>query len=143
MPPHDHPPTAYLQRLRFLSWAYFILGALHGLLTCLSFFPLYHGIAIFGGFDDGNYHPHGPPAELFGLVYLIFGGFVLLVGGLFTGLMFALGRFLPQHKHYTFCATASGILCCLIPVGTILGITTIATLRHAQVQELFGQNHTA
>jgi hypothetical protein len=47
------------------------------------------------------------------------------------------GRWLQTRRHRTFCMVVAGINCISIPLGTLLGVFTLAALTKADVQRTF------
>ncbi len=56
---------------------------------------------------------------------------------LITTAVFAVAGFLEQRRHYLFCMTVAGLLCLLVPLGTVLGVFTIIVLSRTSVNDAF------
>jgi hypothetical protein len=124
------------EHLRLLSIFYYVKGGITALFACI---PIIHAVLglvfIFApqAFGHGN---DQPPAFL-GWLFLILGGFLILVGWTFAILAVITGRCVGRRKHYTFCLMVACIECVSVPFGTVLGIFTIVVLNRPSVKELF------
>jgi uncharacterized membrane protein YhaH (DUF805 family) len=125
-----------------------ILSICHYVLAGLCLFPMLYGLfymvmGIFFGAMIASSAPRdgGPPAALFGGIF-IFIGLIIAVIALTVGiLLFKAGRNLSSHQSYTFCFVIACISCVFMPFGTVLGIFTIIVLLRDSVKGLFnGQN---
>ncbi|HRH46468.1 MAG TPA: hypothetical protein PKY82_32795 [Pyrinomonadaceae bacterium] len=131
-----------LDQLRLLSIFHYVLAGL-----CI--FPLLYGvfymvIGIFAGAmiaSAPNNKDGGPPAVLFGGIFVFIGLFIVIVSLTIGFLIFKSGRNLSKQTGYTFCFVIACISCVFMPFGTILGIFTIIVLSRDTVKALFnGQN---
>ena len=131
-----------LDQLRLLSIFHYVLAGL-----CI--FPLLYGvfymvIGIFAGAmiaSAPNTNDSGPPAVLFGGIFVIIGLFIVIVSLTIGFLIFKSGRNLSKQTGYTFCFVIACISCVFMPFGTILGIFTLIVLSRDTVKAIFnGQN---
>ena len=53
-------------------------------------------------------------------------------------LLFLTGRNIDRRRHHTFCLVVACVECLFLPLGTVLGIFTIAVLLRPSVKGLFG-----
>jgi hypothetical protein len=77
------------------------------------------------------------PFPLFGLMFAVVGGSIVLLGWALAVCIALAGRSLAQRKRYTFCLALAGIQCAFTPFGTVLGVFTIIVLIRPSVKALF------
>ena len=77
------------------------------------------------------------PALLFGLMFTLIPGFIMLCGWALAICLIVAGRQLAKRKHYMFCFLMACIGCILMPYGTVLGVFTIIVLMRPSVKVLF------
>lgn len=127
-----------------------ILSICHYVLAGLCVFPLLYGLfymlmGIFFGVaiaNAPNQPPDGPPAALFGGIFVFVGLIISAVALAFGIVLYKAGRNLSSHQSHTFCFVIAVISCFFMPFGTILGVFTIIVLMRDSVKSLFGgQNH--
>jgi len=131
-----------LDHLRILSICHYILAGF-----CL--FPFLYGVfymimgIFFGAIIASAPQPdNGPPAVLFGGIFIIIGGIISVIALTVGILLLKSGRNLSNHRGYTFCFVIACISCVFMPFGTILGIFTIIVLMRDSVKTIFnGQNY--
>jgi hypothetical protein len=140
------------ERLRLLSIAYYISGALGAVFvsfllihlcvfTAISFMPE-------SAFQSkGNEHATmqgspqsvqktssaGPPVIIFRIVAVVI-GVVILCGWTLGGLTFYAGRCIAKRRNRTFVLVMAGINCIWIPNGLLLGIATFLALGSADAK---------
>jgi len=129
-----------LEHLRLLAIFHYVVAILAGL---FSLFPIIHlaiGIAAVTGHLD---HEHGgtPMPALFGWMFIVFAGAMMMLGFAFAICLFLAGRSLAHRKRYLFCLVVACVACMFMPFGTILGVFTIIVLLRPSVKQLFGQAH--
>jgi hypothetical protein len=121
--------------LKLLSIFHYVVGGIAGLFAC---FPIIH-FAIGISMLISSFTPSaqdGPPA-LFGLLFTLIPGGIILLGWAFAICIILAGIFISQRKNYMFCMVMAGIECTFTPFGTVLGVFTIVTLIRPSVKELF------
>ena len=130
-----------LQHLRILSIFHYVVAGISGLFAC---FPIFHfGIGlsmVVGSFT--NPEEMGPMA-LFGLVFTVIAGSIMLFGWIFAILIALAGYNLASKKNYMFCLVMAGVECIFTPFGTVLGVFTIIVLMRPSVKELFAYHPAA
>ena len=128
-----------LEHLRLLSIFHYVVAGLTALFACFPIFHLAFGLVMFfaPGSLESNNHP--PPGELrfIGLFFAAFAGTFILAGWTLAVFILLAGRNLARHRRYTFCLMVAGIMCMLMPFGTVLGVFTIVVLVRPPVKELF------
>lgn len=130
-----------MNNLKTLSIFHFIMS---GFTAFVSSFPLIHvtiGILLLvfsaNGFFENQ--DEAPPAAV-GILFIIIGGFVVILGWTLAFLIFLSGRYLRNAKKYGYCLVIAGILCLMMPYGTVLGVFTIILLTREPVKKLFSEN---
>lgn len=128
------------EHLKLLSVFHYVVGGLAGF---FAFFPIIHlliGIVMLaGGFEEAATDEDFPHI-LFGLVFVIIPGLIMLCGWTLAICLIVAGRFLAKRKHYMFCFVIAAISCIFMPFGTVLGVFTIIVLARPSVKELFAAN---
>jgi len=136
------------ERLRILSIAYYISGALGAasisillihfcLFTAFSFIPeasfhqsppaQHHGQQAAGEHSPQSGVSDAFPVIIFRIVAGIL-GMIILCGWTLGGLTIYAGRCIARRKKRTFVLIMAGINCLWIPFGTLLGIVTFLAL---------------
>ena len=120
--------------LRLLSIFHYVLAALQALGACMPFIHVAIGIGIIaGGADVGGRHL----PVFVGLMFVLIGGFIILVGWTFAVCLFLSGCYLRERRNYNFSLIFAGFCCILFPLGTVLGVFTILVLLRPGVKELY------
>lgn len=124
------------QHLHLLSIFHFVVAGITALISC---FPLIHFTVGIGIIISGLTHPQrsGFPDVLFGLIFVVFAGTIILLGWGLAVCIALTGRYLAKRKHYTFCLVIAAIECMLTPFGTVLGVFAIIVLVRPSVKALF------
>ena len=124
------------QHLRLLTIFHYVLAAIIGLTACIPIIHLVVGALMIGGaFDKGS--SSGPP-EPVGWLFVGIAATVILLGWAAAVLTAMAGRFLAARRNYTFCMVVAGLLCLIMPMGTVLGVFTIVVLMRESVRAQFG-----
>jgi hypothetical protein len=108
-----------IQHLRYLAIGHYIGAAIIAVLACLPLIQFSVGLIFLFNLPappDGDLFP----MQLFGLMFALIGGMVLL-GWAFAALIFLAGRSLATRKRYMFCFVMAALCCALFPLGTTLG----------------------
>lgn len=123
------------QYLKILSIFHYVVGGITGLFACFPVFHLAMGISMLtGGFGPA---PDDFPFQLFGLMFVLIPGCIIVAGWALAGCMIAAGYFLSTRQKYTFCLVVAGVECIFMPFGTVLGVFTIILLVKPEVKALF------
>jgi hypothetical protein len=124
-----------LKHLRWLGNGYYANAALLFLFGLFPFIHLAIGIALVSGsFPDPS--GKGPPAA-FGWIFVAAAAIIILFMQTAAVCNLLAGRFIKQHKNYTFCFVMGAINCMFAPIGLILGVFTILLLLRDPVKEIF------
>jgi hypothetical protein len=132
-----------VEHLKILSICFYVLSGLCLLPVIFGLFYAVVGIFFSAAIMSADV-PHragDPPPELFGGIFVVFGGAIAL-GFLTLGLLILkVGRNLAKKQSYTFCFVIACIVCLWVPFGTVLGVFTIIVLMRDSVKAIFnGQN---
>ena len=125
-----------VQHLRYLTIGHYIGSAITALFAC---FPLIHlsiGL-IFLLKPPVTEGGEQFPAQLFGLMFAMIGGALVLCGWALAALIFVAGRSLAARKRHTFCVVVAALCCAFFPFGTALGVFTILVLTRPTVKAMF------
>jgi hypothetical protein len=125
-----------IEHLRLLTIGHYIAAGITALFAC---FPLIHlsiGLMLLTNPPTG---PEGEqfPSQMFGLMFALFGGALILGGWTIAALTFAAGRSIKARKRHTFCIVVAAISCAFFPLGTILGVFSILVLSRPSVKVMF------
>jgi hypothetical protein len=129
------------QYIQILSIFHFVVAGIAALAAC---FPIIHfmiGISMLAGsFFPNSAEAHTPfPFNMFGLLFTIIPGAMILFGWMFAITLALAGYFLLKRRHYLFCMVMAGISCAFTPFGTVLGVFTIVVLMRPPVKEQFNR----
>ncbi|MEO6994417.1 MAG: hypothetical protein ABI273_12355 [Lacunisphaera sp.] len=142
-PPLTATPSLATQRakdeehLRLLAIFHYVVAGLGALFAC---FPLIHvavGLMLFYHRGIPSHGQQGAPPEWFGLLFVVVGGFFVLLGWTAAICTFISGRYLARRRKRLFSFVMAAILCMFMPFGTILGIFTLIVLSRESVQQLY------
>jgi len=125
------------QYLQLLSIFHYIVAGIAALVACFPIFHLTIGVGmIIAALTGSN---EAAPMAVFGLVFALIGGSVILIGWAFAVCVAIAGRFLATRRHHTYCLVMAGIECLFTPFGTVLGVFTLLVLTRPSVKEMFLQ----
>lgn len=129
--------TAHVrEELSLLATFYRMLGVLTAVLVVP--FVLNSFLSLYGGVGPGVAHlcdPVNGPLRI-----LTFGAWnaAFVLGGLaFAAVMFFAGRLFDQRRAYPSCKVVALLACIAVPVGTALGLYTLAVLARPSVKQLY------
>ncbi|HNW91875.1 MAG TPA: hypothetical protein PKM88_03080, partial [bacterium] len=119
--------------LTILSKVYFLLAGLTFL-----FLPIMTFLLAFSLIRFFKPNPHNSQS----VDYYMFGIFAIIVAGMMLGLALAImqlktWRFLANKQRWKFCITTAGLSCLLFPLGTVVGLYTISSLRRQEIRDIF------
>ena len=127
------------QTLETLKIFHYVFAGLTALGGCFPFIHLTVGIVIVTAGQTLTGADQTPPPAFAGWLFIAFAtAFILLLWTL-AALVFAAGRRLGQRRGRTFCMVVAGVLCAMVPMGTVLGVFTILTLQKPAVRVMFGE----
>jgi hypothetical protein len=123
------------EHLKLLSIFHYVVAAVAALFACIPFIHFFVGLSMVTGWlpDSGD----EPPIKLIGAFFMVVAGAVILCGWAFAICLATAGRYLSQHRSYTFCLVMAAIACMFMPFGTVLGVFTIIVLVRPSVKALF------
>lgn len=138
--PLDIQRAITLERLRLLSWAFYISGAIG--IVMVSFLLIHLAVLTSISFNPASIWPSekntqgAPPVGILRTIAL-FIGLIILIGWTLGGLTAFAGKCISQRKHRRFILIMSGINCIWIPYGTLLGVLAIMCLSTPHAKEIF------
>ena len=128
------------EHLKLLSVFHYVAGGITGVIACFPVMHLFMGLLLLvAGLGEASVDEKFP-VLLFGLMFILIPGFIILCGWALAVCLIIAGSFLAQRRHYTFCFVVACISCLLMPYGTVLGVFTIIVLMRPTVKELFAVN---
>jgi hypothetical protein len=140
--PSDVQSAITAERLRLLSLAFYISGAIGAVLVSflLIHFSIFLGLSFVPAtaWANGN-HQHvqdAPPAILFRIAAAVL-GCIILIGWTLGVLTFYAGRCVARREKRIFVLIMAGFNCIWIPYGTILGVITLIFLSSTEAERAF------
>lgn len=124
------------EHLRLLSIFHYVVGVLAVLFACMPIFHMIIGIMFIVAPNSMRPAPE-MPAALFGWVFLVVGGMMMLMGFAYAACLIYAGRCLGNRRRYTFCLVMGAVCCLFFPFGTVLGVFTLIVLTRPSVKEQF------
>jgi len=145
IPEAPHPSSVDDEQLRVLSVLYLVYG---GLAACVCLgavtFLFAGGIAVAAGAASASAAPASAPwnavgAGCAGCVFGAIGAGLSVLFGLAAALRIFTGWALRQRRYYTFCLVSAGITALGIPLGALLGVSTLIVLLRPSVERRFSE----
>jgi hypothetical protein len=135
------------EQLRLLSVLWFVYGGLAACICLAALVVLFAGVIAFTA-AVASAPPSSAPwnavaAGVAGCVFGAIGGGFSLLFGTAAALRILTGLALRQHRYYTFCLVVSGIMALQIPLGALLGISSMIVLLRPSVGRLFSETAPA
>lgn len=139
----DYQMLRDADHLRLLALFHYIYG---GIVIAMSSFAIVHlvlGIVMIvnpGAFAA----PRGQvPDRMLGWLFALMGGAVLVIGWTVGLLTILSGRWIKQRRRRLFSMILAGVNCMWVPLGTVLGVTTLMVLLRESVRALYEPQATA
>jgi hypothetical protein len=131
-------------QLRLLSVLHYVMAGFTALFSLFPVIYLVLGIAVLSGAMPMDGSTASSPGEVQLMGWMFTGlGAVFFLGMLATaGLIGYAGRCLARSQRHTLCMVAAGVCCMFMPLGTLLGVFTLATLTRTPVRERFAHGAT-
>lgn len=127
--------------LNVLAICYWVWG---GMILLLSLFGLIYvamGIAmVAGAFNSTATTQTGPPPDVFGWFFVVFGGLFVGIGQLTGWMNVVTGFSLKKDRRRMLCLITAGLNCLSVPIGTALGVFTFIVLSRPSVKAAFAAN---
>ena len=127
------------EHLRLLTIGHYIAGGMHIAFASLFIFHFVFMLVLSANpelFSHGDGPVAAPPRLFFEIFVWVLGLFILL-GWLFGALTIYAGRCLKARTHRTFCMVMAVLNALVIPVGTMIGISTLIVLSRPSVKRLY------
>lgn len=126
------------EHLKLLSNFHYVAGGITGVIACFPMIHLFIGmVMLVVGLGEAS-GDEKFPVLVFGLMFTLIPGFIILCGWTLAVCLIISGRQLARRTHYKFCFAIACVSCLLMPYGTVLGVFTIIVLMRPTVKELFG-----
>ncbi len=125
-----------IKHVELLSLFHYIVGGITAFFSCIPFIHVALGLAMLSGkmFKEG----HGaPPPAFIGWLFVIMGGFFIVLGWSMAVCIIVAGRQLKRHRNRMFCMVVAGLECMFMPFGTVLGVFTLIALNKDSIKEMF------
>jgi hypothetical protein len=124
------------QHLRMLVIGHYVAAAIVALVASV---PLIHlTVGLFFLFNPPPLNEGERfPVALFGLLFALIGGVIVLLGWTLAVCIFTAGRSIAARKRYYFCLVVAGVSCAFVPFGTVLGVFSLLVLLRPSVKALF------
>lgn len=131
-----------LKNLELLGMFHYIVGGITALISCMPFLHVFMGLSMLSGkfFEESN--GSGPP-PIMGWMFVVMGGFFIVLGWSMAVCIILAGKKLKQHKNRMYCMVVAGIECVFMPFGTVLGVFTLVALNKDSVKEIFAEQENS
>ncbi|HOI54609.1 MAG TPA: hypothetical protein PLP01_05135 [Phycisphaerae bacterium] len=126
------------EHLNLLSIFTYIYAGLMALTSCVAIIYVGLGIAMIAAPQTMGGPGGESPPEALGWIFILLGGFVLLLGWTIAALIALAGRNLRRRSRYWYCFVMACLMCLSVPMGTVLGVFTILVLCRPTVKTAFG-----
>lgn len=130
VPAAMEPSADELRYLKALVIGHYVVAALVALSTLVPAANMVAGMR-----DAGMW----PDPDLSGTTFFVVLALVIAMGLGMTGLISVAGYCLSRRRKYMFCMVAAALSCLLVPLGTVLGVSTLVVLTRPRVRALFGE----
>ncbi len=87
--------------------------------------------------DEARHSADGRPALAAGTLGLAMASIGIMMAWVWALVLVFAGRSLLARQRYTFCMVVAGLTCLSIPLGTVLGVTTLMILNQEETRRLF------
>ena len=128
------------EHLRMLTIGHYVLAGLTALFGLLPLLHVFMGLAIVSGKMPMGPAPSAGAAPLpqaFGWLFVVIGGFVIVLAQTMAVLNFVAGRAIAARRRRMFCMVVAGLNCVNAPFGTLLGVFTFIVLGREGVRQSF------
>src|SRR5690606_35505285 len=130
VPAAMEPSADELEYLKALVIGHYVVAALVALSTLVPAANMVAGMR-----DAGMW----PDPDLSGTTFFVVLVLVIAMGLGMTGLISVAGDCLYRRRKYMFCMGAAAPSCLLVPLGTVLGVSTLVVLTRPRTRALFGE----
>ncbi|MGG6242046.1 hypothetical protein ACQ4N7_25795 [Nodosilinea sp. AN01ver1] len=132
------PPSQDIERLKVLAMLHYVVA---GLVLALALLPLVFvaigGVVLLAPESMTSGDSELPPFAA-GLIFLAIGLALFVYGLVLAIALIVSGGCLRRHKHYWFSVVVACGALTFTPLGTVLGVATLAVLVQESVRELYG-----
>lgn len=132
------PPSQDIERLRVLAMLHYVVA---GLVLAFALLPLVFvaigGVVLWAPESLASGDSDLPPFAA-GLIFLAIGAALFVYGLALAIALIISGGCLRQRKHYWFSVVVACGALMFTPLGTVLGVATLAVLAQDSVRNLYG-----
>jgi hypothetical protein len=133
-----------LEHLKLLATFHYIVGAITAIWLSFPLIHVFIGLMFMLNPDGiAGDAKQSFPARLFGLIFVVIGGSIVLFGWTLGALTAYAGRCISRQEKHTFCVVVACVNCLHVPLGTLLGVFTLIVLFRDSVRQLFDSGRTA
>ena len=132
------PPSQDIERLKVLAMLHYVVA---GLVLAFALLPLVFvaiGSVVLLAPDSMTSGDSELPPLAAGLIFLAIGLALFVYGLVLAIALIVSGGCLRRHKHYWFSVVVACGALTFTPLGTVLGVATLAVLVQESVRELYG-----
>jgi hypothetical protein len=119
--------------LQLIAVFHYIWGGLTALFSSIALIHVSLGLMMILNKNFLTSPGQPPPPPFMGWMFVLIGGFILLLGWTMGGLTIYSGRCISRRRNRTFSLVMAGINCLSIPLGTALGVFTFIVLMQPSV----------
>ena len=148
--PHFPPPAQALayeradyrmlrdaDHLRLLSLFHYIYGGIVIAMSSIAIIHLVLGVVMIVNPRAFAASRGQVPDRMLGWMFAVMGGAVIVIGWTIGLLTILSGRWIKQRRHRLFSMVLAGVNCMWVPLGTVLGVTTLMVLLRESVRPLY------
>ncbi|PSR15712.1 hypothetical protein C8255_21645 [filamentous cyanobacterium CCP3] len=132
------PPSQDIERLKVLAMLHYVVA---GLVLALALLPLVFvaigGVVLLAPESMTGGDSEVPPAAV-GLIFVAIGLALFVYGLVLAIALIVSGGCLRRHKHYWLSVVVACGALTFTPLGTVLGVATLAVLVQEPVRALYG-----
>jgi hypothetical protein len=130
-----------VEHLRLLATFHYIVGAITAIWLSFPLIHVFVGLMFMLMPDSfGSDGKQAFPMRMFGLIFVVIGGAIVLLGWTLGALTIYAGRCISRREKHMFCVVVACVNCLHMPIGTLLGVFTVIVLFRDSVRQLFAQS---
>jgi len=128
------------EHLRLIAIFHFVYA---GLVALGSLIPIFWLMAASVWWpelaDEIRHEGSGASALATGALTMGFAGFAVLTAWIWAVVLVMSGRNILAQRNYTFSLVVAAVACLSVPLGTILGVSTLVVLNREETREMFSR----
>ena len=122
-----------LEHLRLLTIFHYVVAGFIGLASLVPAAQIALGLLM----ASGSIGREDEGAVIFGWLMASCASLFFMIGLATAALIARAGQSIAQRRHHTYCLAVAGILCLVVPFGTVLGVLSLVVLVKPSVRALF------